>query len=217
MFVSERTARAANVAPHALVGRPISIAGLSLPVAAVLPASVGFPADGTELWIPAAAAPSVTLKGGEDARRFRIVARMKAGASVAVVAAEATAARNELVSISPQQKRQPVQVRMLQDVLYGSTRPLLAGFLAAAALVLIVACANVSTLLLGQSAAREQEFAIRLALGASRGRVVASLFAESLLLAGAGSALGIGLALAATRASSIDGRVRAAAAGRGGG
>ena len=77
--MSERTARILGVAPESLVGRSVSVAGLTLPIVAVLPASVAFPAEGTELWIPASAAPPVTIKGQEDARWFKLVARIKPG------------------------------------------------------------------------------------------------------------------------------------------
>jgi predicted permease len=198
VFVSERTARALNLDPQSLVGRPVSVAGLTLPVLAVLPAGVAFPAEGTELWIPASAAPPVTIKGDEDARWFKLVARMKPGATVAQAAGDASRVSEE---IAPGDGKQPsrVPVQPLRDSLYGDSRPLLAAYSAAAFIVLLVSCANVSTLLLGRASSREQELAVRLALGAGRLRLLGGLLAEGTLLALAGSTLGIGLAIVGTR------------------
>lgn len=203
VFVSERTARILDVAPESLVGRSVSVAGLTLPIVAVLPAAVAFPAEGTELWIPASAAPPVTIKGQEDARWFKLVARIKPGVSVPQFVADATRVRALLSTDDgpprPRREPKPAAVKSIRDGLYGDSRPLLTAFFLAAAIVLIVACANVSTLLLGRTAGREQELSLRLALGAGQARLVGILFAEGVLLAGAGSALGIGLAAGALR------------------
>jgi predicted permease len=199
VFISERAAGVRDQPPGTMIGRVVALGDARLPILAVLPRDVEYPADGTELWIPGSAAPAVTIKGQEDARRFRLIARMKPAATVEQVIADATAVQRELTPERSNRIGQPVKVRLLRDSLYGSARPVLAGFLAAAGLVLLVACANVSTLLLGRSASRESEIAIRLALGASRARIVASQLAEGLLLAAAGSVVGVGLAFAATR------------------
>jgi putative ABC transport system permease protein len=183
----------------ALLGRQLTIAGLSLPVLGILPTSASFPSDGTELWIPASAAPAVALKGQTDDRRFRLVARIKDGATLQQVSADAMRVRNELSPPSSRDDSRHVPVVTIQEHLYGDIRPLLLIFLAGAAVVLIVASANVATLLLERAAARSYEVAVRVALGAGRRRILASLFAESLVLVLAGSALGVGLALGATQ------------------
>ncbi len=94
---------------------------------------------------------------------------------------------------------QRVPVVSLEARLRDDARPVLLALVVGAALVLLVTCANVASLLLSRTAARERETAMRLALGASPFRVLRTLFVEGLLLAVAGSAAGIGLAIGAVR------------------
>ena len=199
VMLSRRTASVDGVDHAAMLGRPLTIAGLSLPVLGIMPASVSFPSDGTELWIPASAAPAVALRGRADDRRFRLLARVKPGATPQQVSEDARRVRRELASPSNRDEQRPVPVETIQEHLYGGVRPLLAAFVAGAGLVLVVAAANVATLLLGRAATREREIAVRLALGAGRGRILAGLFIEGLLLSFAGSALGVGFAAGATQ------------------
>jgi putative ABC transport system permease protein len=113
------------------------------------------------------------------------------------VSDDATRVRREL-STAPAQEREKLQVLAtpLDDELRRTTRPVVLAFALGALLVLTIACANVASLLLSRTAARERELAIRLALGSGHLRVLRSLFVEGLILALAGSALGLVLAFA---------------------
>ena len=156
VMLSRRAASVDGVDHEAMLGRPLTIAGLSLPVLGIMPASVSFPSDGTELWIPASAAPAVALRGRADNRRFRLLARVKPGATPQQVSEDARRVRRELASPSNRDEQRPVPVETIQEHMYGGVRPLLAAFLAGAGLVLVVAAANVATLLLGRAATRER-------------------------------------------------------------
>jgi putative ABC transport system permease protein len=176
------------------VGRDVLVDGTPMTVVGVMPPEFQYP-PGAELWTPLV--PIVPqLVDNRSVGWATIVARRAPGASLAAV-------RTELDAITAGHAREgkdpgPVPravVAPLTDAVFGSARPALLVLLLAVLLVLLVACANVAALLLARAGARRREIGVRLALGASRGRLVRQLMAESALVAAAGGAAGVALAV----------------------
>jgi predicted permease len=121
-----------------------------------------------------------------------VFGRLKPGATLEQATAELVAARKSLNAQYPSFRQSwSVAVRSLQEALFGNTRPFVLTLLAAVGAVLLIACVNVANLLLAKAAARQGEIAVRLALGASTGRIIRQLLTESMLLAFVGGTAGL--------------------------
>jgi putative ABC transport system permease protein len=186
----------------------VVIGGTSYPVTGVVPDRVALPGDThVDMWLPIGAAPDISLFGRPRPRPVQMIGRLAPGATLAQARDDVQRVNEELRPAGA--RRSPVRyaptVIPLAERAAGPVRPVLLAFVAAAGLVLLIACANVATLLVARAMRREREVAVRLALGAGRARVLRGHFVEAALLALAGSAGGALLAYLGVRVLSLMG------------
>jgi predicted permease len=183
-----------------VVGKAVRLGARAATVVGVLEPSVPYPAD-TEIIANVVTSPhhlGATMVTSRAHRMTELFGRLAPGASVESARAELAAAHAAMVrehadAYSPKANPQ-VTVTRLREQIAAPARTILLVLLAAAGVVFIIACSNVANLILARSVRREGELAVRAALGAGTGALRRTLLAESLLLCGAGAALGMLLA-----------------------
>ena len=178
-----------------VLGRSISLNGTPYEVIGVMPPAMAWPAR-AELWVPLA--PDADLREARSAFWLPVIGRLKPGIPVEQAQAELAGISKRLEDQYPTNRGFGANVVPLKREIVGNMdRPLLV-LMGAVAFVLLIACANLANLMLGRTAARRKELAIRTALGAGRGRVVRQVVTEALVLAAVGGTVGVGLAYIAT-------------------
>ncbi len=179
-----------------IVGQQLSLSGESYTVVGVMPPQFQFPpfwSTRAEMWAPLDLRNRATSRGGNS---LRVFARLKPGQSLTQAQAEVDAMNAQLAMSYPDENTGlDIRVDPLNEKVVGNVRPALLILSGAVGFVLLIACANVACLLLVRAATRQKETAVRLALGASRWRILRQLLTESLLLSLTGAAVGILLAV----------------------
>ena len=176
------------------IGRPITLDGYSYEVIGVMPPGFQFPDPQTELWVGITSLrpdlrEEIVARGNDE---MSVVGRLDANVTLSQAQSGMTVIASSLAQKYPASNRD-VGVRLvpLHEDMVGKFRPALRILMGSAVLVLLIACANIATLLLSRVAARQSEIAIRSSLGATRARIITQLLTESLLLALVGGTLGV--------------------------
>jgi len=174
-----------------ILGRNVNLSNEPFTIVGVMPKGMPFFDDvpSVDLWVPLAFAPGDNFNTRNN--RFLYVAgRLRKGVSLEQANAQMAAIAKRIESEDKENLGYGVTVKSMQSQLTESIRPALLLLVGAVGFVLLVACVNVASLLLGRTKDRERELAVRTALGATRGRLIRQLVVESLVLSLAGGAVG---------------------------
>ena len=189
-----------------VVGRTIQVNSQPMTVVGVLPKGFAYPGfSQIEMWQPLAFAPSALTPDNRGNHGFEVVARLKPGVTLAQARAELAGVAKTIIE---QNKNYPyakfdytlLANPLLDEVVGDEMRGSLWILMGAVGFVLLIACANVASLLLSRAAARGQETTVRMTLGAGRGRLIRQHLTESVLLALLGGLAGVALVPVALRA-----------------
>jgi predicted permease len=179
-----------------VVGKTIRLGSRPATVIGVLEPAIPYPAD-TEIIANMVTSPhhlEATMNTLRTHRMTQLFGRLKPGETLESASAELDAIYEAMRREHPDSYSEPerrLSIVQLRDQVAAPARPILLVLLAAAAIVFVIACSNVANLILARAVRREGELAVRAALGASRGALRRTLLAESLVLCGAGAAIGV--------------------------
>jgi predicted permease len=192
-----------------IVGQTVVIEGRPHQIVGIMPAGADVMDRHTEVWLPLWLHPSVATT--RDAHVLYVIARLKDGVSPAAAGAElrtfladwgerAGVKGHVPTALPVRAVDHTLQLRPLQDAVVGTSRRPIWVLQGAVACILLIVCANLANLVMARAGSRRREFVLRMALGASRGRLLRQAITESAVLSGAGGILGLWLAAAGVRA-----------------
>ncbi len=189
-----------------VLGRRIVLDGEGYTIIGVIPAKFHLTlpnfSDDRDIFVPIGQWTYPYFRDRSHALGMKAVGRLKPGITLAQARADMDSVAQNLAAAFPQADAgEGAALEPLKQEMVGTIEPFLLMLLAAVCFVLLIACVNVANLLLARSTGRTREFAIRAALGASRGRVIRQLLTESVLLAIGGAGLGLLLATWGSRAA----------------
>ena len=176
------------------IGRTVQLNERPYEIVGVMPAGFRFVHEAVDLWTASQLDRSRPWRETADGRFVHVVGRLAAGATIATARSEMKGIARRLAATHTFNKDTSVTVTPLREVLTGQVRTSVLVLFAGVGVLLVIACFNVANMLLARSASRQREIAIRASLGAGRWAIARMLLVESLLLAGAGGALGLALA-----------------------
>jgi putative ABC transport system permease protein len=179
----------------AIVGQTITANGKPYVVAGVMPAAFEFPQKRYEIWVPFAFRNNAQGMVNRGTHYLQVAGRLRRGVSPEQAQAELTTIASRLEAAYPDANANSTMgMASLVDETVGDVRTALLVVLSSVGFVLLIACANVTSLLLARASTREREIAVRITLGASRARLVGQLLTETLVLYATGACLGVVLA-----------------------
>ncbi|HEY2360689.1 MAG TPA: ABC transporter permease [Candidatus Angelobacter sp.] len=183
-----------------IIGKPVRIDSKPYTVVGVLPKSFTYPDPGVKLWVPYAPTFMADYLAAHDHHQSFVVARLKKGVPPAIALQEVSALQYQLhmANLTKPVAEDAVMRPMIEDLVQDVKTPLLV-LMASVCCMLLIACLNVSNLLVARGAARRREVAIRGALGGSRLKLIREQITESFLICIAGGTLGIVLSFSATK------------------